>query len=255
LPEPSAAEIRNATATTIYSLWRARLIANTVDATLARVGLGTQLPGSEETLRAVIKLLRDFPTAQGRGASGLDFFQVSNAPGLTTANDRRDFIVLQSLREALDRLASADFAPAFNRSTNIDDYRWGRLHRIVFDHPLGGPFNIPGANPYPFRDLASNLPGLARQGTTNALDVAAFNVRAQTLNGFMFGSGPARRFIGDMTTPIKAQQIIPGGQSGVLGSPLYVSQLGRWLTNRYKNFPIGAPANLALEATRVNFTP
>jgi penicillin amidase len=32
---------------------------------------------------------------------------------------------------------------------------------------------------------------------------------------------------------VNAFQIIPGGQSGIIGSPFYANMLGRWLTNRY----------------------
>jgi penicillin amidase len=71
----------------------------------------------------------------------------------------------------------------------------------------------------------------------------------------MFGSGPARRFVGLMTTPIVAENIHPGGQSGVLGSPSYASQLGRWLTNRYKPLPIRQRDALAGEVQRLEFRP
>jgi penicillin amidase len=50
----------------------------------------------------------------------------------------------------------------------------------------------------------------------------------------MFGGGPARRFVGEMNPAgINAFEIIPGGQSGLLGSPFYANMLGRWLTNGY----------------------
>ena len=166
----------------------------------------------------------------------------------------RDFVLLKSLKDALDALASPAYAAAFNGSRNLDDYRWGRLHRITFRHPLGGPFNIPGANPYPFRDLSAQLPGLPRSGGYNTLDVANHSVRANGANAFTFGSGPARRFIGVMSNPIVAEQILPGGISGVLNSG-YVSQLSRWLTNSYKPLTIGAGAATTAERTRVEFTP
>lgn len=255
LPQPSVEERVNASAATLYAVWRSRLIANTVDATLAAKGLGSNRPGSEESVRALIKLLRDYPTRNGVGTSGLDFFTAAAPSGLSNPLDRRDFIVLKSLREALDLLAGDSFKAAFGNSTNIDDYAWGRLHRIVFDHPLGGPFNLPGANPYGFSNLSAELPGVARPGGYEVVDASGHNVRASTVNGFMFGSGAARRFVGDMTSPIDARQIIPGGQSGVLGSPTYASQLGRWLTNRYKPLVIGRDAALQGEVSRLEFTP
>ena len=51
----------------------------------------------------------------------------------------------------------------------------------------------------------------------------------------MFGSGPARRFVAEVTNMgIFAEQIIPGGQSGVVTSGAnYVNQLFYWLVNSY----------------------
>ncbi len=110
------------------------------------------------------------------------------------------------------------------------DYRWGKLHRIVFDHPLGPPFNVP--NYGPFTDLTPELPGIARSGGYQVVDASSHSARADGVNEFMFGSGPARRFVGELSPDgIEGQQILPGGQSGDITSPFYASQLGRWLTN------------------------
>ena len=57
-----------------------------------------------------------------------------------------------------------------------------------------------------------------------------------------------------MSTPINALQIMPGGQSGVLGSPTYASQLRRWLTNNYHQLVIGAADAEAISPT-IRFTP
>jgi penicillin amidase len=251
LPEPSATEVRNSTAATVFAIWRSFAIASVVDGTLNRVGL-TNLPGSEESVRALLNLLERFPSARGVGASGLNFFQVTGAPSPEAA---RDAMLLRALRDGLNALSGNDFAAAFANSTNLDDYRWGRLHRIVFDHPLGGPFNLPGANPYGFSNLSPNLPGVARPGGYEVLDASGHSTRARTVNGFMFGSGPARRFVGTLSNPIAAENIHPGGQSGVLGSQTYASQLGRWLTNNYKPLLIRQSDAVAGERQRLEFRP
>src|SRR5205085_9896433 len=77
--------------------------------------------------------LHSFPTRRssdlnfalngGVGVSGVNFFAV---PGIAAAADRRDFVILSSLRSGLELLATA----AFFGSANQNDYRWGRLHRI-----------------------------------------------------------------------------------------------------------------------------
>ena len=56
-----------------------------------------------------------------------------------------------------------------------------------------------------------------------------------------------------MTPTIAASEIIPGGQSAVLGSPLYASQLGRWLTNNYHVLPV--PVTAVQATSTVEFVP
>ena len=138
-----------------------------------------------------------------------------------------------SLQQALELLSSDEFAPAFANSTDIMDYRFGKLHRIVFRHPLNSdPFNIPNGGG--FSDLAPDLPGLARQGGFQSVDASTPSARAETLNGFMFSRGANRRFVGEMMPEgVDGYQVIPGGQSGVFFHPNYSSQLPLWLTNSY----------------------
>ncbi|CAB1064333.1 Penicillin amidase precursor (EC [Olavius sp. associated proteobacterium Delta 1] len=232
--EPSALEIENSIAATIYSVWRSRFIANTVDQTLLAVGglAGIEMPrpDSMRTMTALRNLLDHFDDNQGFGVSGLNFFMV---PEVEDAPARRDIIILQSLAEALDMLADQAFADAFGGSSNQADYRWGRLHRIVFDHPLGTPFSIPpaaGGFPASFDDL----PGLATDGGFGVVDASSHDVRADGSNGFMFEFGPVRRYVGQISQNRHSSQAatnLPGGASGILGSAFYDNLLPRWLTN------------------------
>ncbi|MBB5207394.1 penicillin acylase family protein [Chiayiivirga flava] len=253
---PSNTEIANSVAATIWAFFRSAAIRNTIDPTMAAVGLGDYQPGGNEAYGALKHLLDTFDTGQGVGASGLDFF--ANVPAELADADpavRRDCILLASLRQGLDLLASDEFAPAFANSTDMDDYRWGKLHRIVFDHPLGAQLSIPGENPYPLTNVAADLPGLARQGGFDVVDASGHNARANTLNGFMFGSGPVRRFIGEMTDTPTLLQIAPGGQDGKIGGPGYISQLPRWLVNAYKPLVIDPAVSEAATVAKIDFTP
>ncbi|HET6564714.1 MAG TPA: penicillin acylase family protein, partial [Xanthomonadales bacterium] len=160
-----------------------------------------------------------------------------------------------SLERALEMLASDNFAPAFANSRNVMDYRWGKLHRIVFDHTLNvAPLNIPNGGD--FSDLATDLPGLARQGGYEAVDASSHSARANTVNGFMFGSGPSRRFIGHMSPMgVEALEVIPGGQSGVFFSQNYDSQLPLWLTNDYHPLALGEAEAMDVAVSTVTFVP
>ena len=227
---PSAAEIEHSIAATIYSVWRGQMIGNTIDTVLDTIGLPR--PPSSLSMTALRNLFDKYDTQSGFGASGLNFF---NVPGVADPLARRDILVLKSVQDALDLLAGPQFAEAFGGSTDQNDYRWGRLHRIVLDHPLGPPFDTPpagGAFPPSFPDLR----GLAVDGGFGVVDASSHSARANGSNDFMFGSGPSRRYIGESSRAprgIDGQTTLPGGVSGVLGSPLYANILGRWLTNDY----------------------
>ena len=223
LSAPLPDEVASSVAATIYALWRSSA-TNALNAPLVALSL----PTIARPLPLLRALLDDFATGQGVGASGIDFFPVAGASSREAA---RDVVLLLSLRQALDRLASAEFASAFAMSTSQDDYRWGKLHRIVLDHPLGGPFSIPTAggsipNPLP------GLPGLPVDGGFDTVDVGSHAAHASGVNGFRFGAGASKRFVAECgASRIFGRSSLPGGVSGVLGSPHYADLLLPWLTN------------------------
>jgi penicillin amidase len=240
---PRSKQIAASVAATIYSVWRARFIANTIDALLTPAGLPK--PDSQESLTALRNLLDQFETHQGVGASGVNFF---NVPGVPGADDRRDIVLLKSVQEALSSLASNTYQAAFGNSRNQADYRWGKLHRIVFAHLLGGPFSVPpagGAFPAPL----SGLSGIPTDGGFNTVDAASHDARANGLNSFMFGSGPVRRFVGELAgRQTRAESIWAGGTSGVLGNPDYTLFLPDWLAN--EALPLALGFDQALHGAR-----
>jgi len=228
-------------AATLYYLWRSNAIKNIEDNTLTSLGLGSYLPGDEDAWTSVKFLLDAFPVLGGKGVSGVNFFAVSGAPDAASA---RDYLLLKSLQDALAQAASDAFAPAFNNSASPADYHWGLLHRFVLEHPLGGPFNIPGAgSPYPFTDLSPNLPGLARDSGWETVSPGGGTLRVNAVNDFMFSgaTAPGRRFVGEMALPINAFEVIPGGNSAVLGDPHYADQLPLWLVGQYHPLTVGNP--------------
>jgi penicillin amidase len=235
LPSVSIQDAKASVAATIYNLWRGKAIRRIVDARLTSLGIpNNAFPGGSEALKALAHLLSQSPYT-GVGAAGIDWIP---QPAALSAGERRDLALLAALRDALDTLASPEFAPAFGGSTNQADYRWGKLHRIVLDHPLSAigftDFNIP--TQAGFSNLAPDLLGLARDGGYEVVNASGFNARAIGLNSFMFGGGPVRRYVGQSMTPhigIAGVNVIPGGPSGIPGSADYATQLGLWLTADY----------------------
>jgi len=251
LPEPSHLEVQNSIAATIYSVWRGQFVALTIDAALERLGLSDLRPPGDQTLAALRRLLENFPAMRGRGSSGVDFFA---APEADTPEAARDLLILRALRKALDRLAGDGFAAAFSRSRNQDDYRWGKLHRVVFRHVLGGEFNIPPAGGVP--SLGPSLPGLARSGGFQVVDASSHSVRADSAADFSFGGGPSRRFVGEVSPAgVLAFQSVPGDQSGTINGGLGVQRLKRWLTNSYHRLPMSAGEVEQDRARQEQFTP
>ncbi len=259
LPVPDQNEINHSVAATIWAMWRSMVVQNTIDATMkgidAAIGqnlLAPQLPGGRVAYNDLKHLLDNWQAQKGVGASGINFFTNPQAP---TPEDARDYVLLASLKQALDKLASDDFAAAFNHSTDVMDYRWGKLHRIVFSHPLGDSLSIPNGL-FGFA-TQPGLRGIARQGGYEVLDASRHDIRADGLDEFMFAAGPARRFVGTLTDdgPV-ADQIIPGGQSGVITEGAnYVNQLFFWLVNAYH--PLFLDANLInqIASERIQYTP
>jgi penicillin amidase len=225
---PSSGEISASVAATIYAVWRGQFIHNTIDAALDPPFAPFSLPKPDgrETLTALRNLLDNFGTGHGVGASGVNFFIV---PGVASAADRRDILILRSLLDALTRLAGPPFAMAFGGSTNQDDYRWGKLHRVVFAHALGGPFSVPpagGAFPHP---LGQTLPGIPTDGGFEVIDRSDHDPRADNAAAFMFAGGPAQRFTSEGGQ--HAASGYPGGTSGTLGTPHSFNLLQLWLAN------------------------
>jgi len=237
VPGPaSAGEIDASVAATIYALWRGQVVQRVIDHTLASqpIPLDAFAPESAQAMSGLRKLLDDYDIKGGTGVSLINFFEV---PGVADQDVARDVILLESLRDALDLAASDEMAPAFGNSTDLNDYRWGRLHRIVFAHPLDGPFNIPPAGSSD--NLSPDLPGFARAGGMGSVDAASHPARADGLNEFMFDSGPARRVVATMApTGPQVQEVIPGGESGLPGSPFGIDQLILWLVNVYHPLPV-----------------
>jgi cysteine-rich repeat protein len=212
------------------------MVQRVIDTTLASlpVPLDEFAPDSAQAMIALRQLLDNYTVSGGTGVSLINFFTV---PGVADQFVARDIILLQMLHAALDLCASDALAPAFGNSTDLADYRWGYLHRIVLDHPLGGALSIPPTGSP--QNVAPDLPGFARAGGMGSVDAASHSARADGLNEFMFGSGPSRRVIATMTPDgPEVLEVIPGGESGAPGSPYQVDQLALWLVNAYKPLPV-----------------
>ncbi|WP_405229958.1 penicillin acylase family protein [Lentisalinibacter sediminis] len=239
LPEPDAEEVGNSVAATIYSVWRGQAIRGIVDAPLGDL----PKPGSTQAVTSLQHLLRS-----GGGTSGVVEFFADDAD--------RDYKLLAALRGALDLLASDEFAPAFGNSKDLDAYRWGKLHRIVLDHPFLGFASLPPQGSG-FDQPVAGLPGYPTDGGFNVVDASSHSARADELNEFMFGSGPVRRFTSEPQGAFRsnAESVWAGGTSGVPfpGNPFYSNLLDYWLVN--ETLPLVLRAKDVEGGTRTRVVP
>lgn len=103
-------------------------------------------------------------------------------------------------------------------------------------------FSIPPAAG--FDNLSPELSGLARDGGYNVVNASGFSARADSLDGFKFGGGPVRRYVGESGSSwgfvghIRGVNVMPGGPSGDPFSPEYATQLPTWLTADYHIVPM-----------------
>lgn len=249
--QPSETEKANSVAATIYGVWRSCVLTNTFDAVMVRNGIRPQMLAGTQTLLGLRFLLDNFGTGAGKGASGFNFFDVSDlnlAPKV-----ERDIIILKSLKDGLNLLAGDSFAPVFKKSTRQDDYRWGKLHRMII-RDLTGTLTIPPAAG--FENLSPELPGVPVDGGYEVIDLSHHYPKALTPEGFLFSGGPARRFVGVVGKEgISGIQVLPGGESGNPESKFFANQLGLWLTNSYHDMYFRRDDVLKNKASVEEFAP
>jgi len=247
-PVVTPEEAAHSVAITLYASWLGHVMDDVVNDRLAALGL----PGIFFTSHNLIhQLLSESPFTGVGPSSGVDFFP---EPSALPAADRRDAVMLGALHDALDDLASARYAAAFGNSTNQDDYRWGKLHRVTLEHPLGGAYSIPPAAG--FTDSRPQLPGLARDGGFQTVNPGDFVVTDKGSNAFVFTAGSWQRHVMSPGDPLARPDgvlgfaNVAGGSSGDSSSPLYASQLGAWLTVDYHRVLMNA-RDVRAAATRV----
>lgn len=220
--EISEAEAEASVAATLFAMWR-----GTVNqATTLRVifdELALPYPGVAGDFGIIHTY--DLFRRPAERPSGLDFFD--GPPGLSP-EDERDVVILRSMREALDTLASA---PVFSRSTRFDDYRWGRLHRLSIPHPFSRVLSVPPAAG--FSGIGPGAPGIPRDGGFGTVNFGHDSDGGADPLGFrlLFSISTNRMVMSfdEEGRPIVLNQMA-GPASGNPNDPNYQAALRRWLS-------------------------
>ncbi len=97
-----------------------------------------------------------------------------------------------------------------------DDWAWGKVHQMTFEHPLGSKL--------PF----FNLDPLPTAGDGQTINAGMWNHE----NRFAFKSGGVIRMVVDFSAIENSTIINPPGQSGHYRSPHYDDQAAPWAEGR-----------------------
>jgi penicillin amidase len=119
--------------------------------------------------------------------------------------ESRDDIIRKSMRETIAQLRDL-------LGGNPDTWRWGRAHRMYFEHPLGAKLSF------------FNLKPIPTNGEHHTINSGFW----ETANPFKMDSGGVIRMMVDFAQPEKATIISPPGQSGAYKSPHYDDLARLW---------------------------
>jgi penicillin amidase len=185
------------------------------------------VPFLEATRRAALKLILqsvlgdDTHFYQWRSTAFLQRILIERPPSwLPSAYKNYDELLVAAADQAVQQLQRE------TGSSKIEDWPWKRFDSLEMFHPLGREGWL--------KTLFS-ITGKAQAGT-------AFSPRAATRH-----HGPAMRFVANPGNWDDSLMLIPGGQSGQLGSSHYSDQFRYW----HEGTPIVAPfSDSAQAATR-----
>ena len=111
-------------------------------------------------------------------------------------------------------------------SNESEDWRWDAVHVVAGEHTLSASFP----------ELASKLdpPRVPFGGDSDTVQAAATNIVPPGSGAvpFKVGGLSVYRQVVDFTDPEHATWIIPGGSSGLPGTPHYQDQVEQWRTHR-----------------------
>ena len=220
------------TAYTLLTKWDFKIEKESPGATLFEVFMETLL---KKVFRDVLgeNLYRDFSDYWLLSTTALDQVLNQNGPGWLNGRTREE-VFDETLKETLDFLRKT-------LGEDPSDWKWGRLHTVSFEHPLGrkSPFDrLFNVGPFPYSGDGRTL------------------LRSQYPHSdYKTRSGDSYRFLCDLSQPELSYSVLPPGQSGLWGTKHYHDQMDLWLKgevhpNRMKDFEVEARLQLIPEKSQ-----
>lgn len=249
---PAAGDAAHSVATTIFAAWFPRFVKGVLDDEGIPSALAPGATGDTYRLRTIQLLVR------GRGAGNpemLGSWEPTREESVffddvTTSDiESSDEIALRAVTAALAFLRGAPASPGVGGfgTNDMSAWLWGLRHQVKFtsllgdylgDDPslalLGDMFRIdtallPLADPLPPEDPRAGIEWFPRPGDQFDIDAANPGLGGES---FTHGSGPVFRMVVALgPSGVRGQNILPGGQSGIPGSPHFADQVQLWLAN------------------------
>lgn len=137
---------------------------------------------------------------------------------INTADIEENFsqIVQKSFRDSVQDLV-------INRGKNPDDWKWGKIHKLYLDHPIGSVKILD-------RVFRLNRGPFPVGGSYHTICPFFYSFRS-----FQSRSGASHRHIYSLANWDESWTVIPTGVSGVPSSPHYCDQTSLYLENLYHN--------------------
>ncbi len=270
-----AGEVEDAIATMIWNTWLGDVNVHTLDDEL--------LPGSvfrNGGSAGRLRVLDELWTARGADRPLGDvgvlaetdervWWDDAATPDVTETSDE---ILLIALAATLDFLTSPSTGPG-EGGFGTDDptaWIWGLRHQVEFKSMVLGYFDdpvltglfeafavdtdlLPLQDDLPVGDVRRGLTWFPRPGDNRNVDAGNPGLSGRS---FRYASGPVMRMVFELGPDgVTGQNVAPGGQSGVLGSPHYADQAALWLANEALPVAVTVDEVAAAGLARTTFVP
>ncbi len=154
----------------------------------------------------------------GNAINTMDKFLVNDSTWFdnvtTNEKENRDQIIIQSFKDTVIELKD-------KLGGNIDAWKWGTLHTITFDHPLGKQKGL---------DIIFNDGPYSYGGSAVTVGAASYPLA----NPYQVTSAGPWRYGVDLADMNHGMDILFGGSSGHPFSEHYDDQIQKWLHGEYK---------------------
>jgi len=254
---PSADDIADSIATSIFNLAHSRVVQNLVydeGDWLADGAFDGNRQLSDHYVRKVIE--RALLTPEDMVSYDATYPRGDGVMGDTVLWDD---LSTDAVETRFERIVAGFLAAIDDLETlfgaDMDGWRWGKIHTLrlgalVPESSVNGRDELSIPTP----DDATYPNGFPRHGDRDDIDAANFSI-FQTSN-FRYGSGPQQRLVVEMTpTGPVAVNSLPGGNSEDPDSPHQHDQIEDWRHNRVAPMPFEEADVAAAAERRLRFVP